>query len=148
MSIWSRQTSLAAPGVQRGARAGVLVLRADRFDASALAVEAHRIRRDHGGGDRAQVLADRLERAVATAQQIEIARRPIGPVRPEPQEHRPFEHEALAAVRGAEAVEETLEAVAGEQGLVVVAGLLRAVEQARGDGGGEIGLARHAIASK
>ena len=72
------------------------------------AVEGHGIRWDGRGEYRAKILTDRFEFAVTTAQEIEIAGRPIGPVRPEPQEHRPFQHEAVAAVRCAEAVEEAL----------------------------------------
>jgi len=143
-----REARFPAPGGQCGARAGVFVFSADRLDADALAVEADGVGRNGRRDDRTQVLADRIEGAVTPAKQIEVARRPVGPVRPEPQQHGALEHEALAAIGHAEAVQEALEAVACQQGLVVFAGRLFPVEQARGNGRGEVGLAGHAIASR
>jgi hypothetical protein len=83
-----------------------------------------------------------------SAQEIEVERRPVGAIRPQPQQHRALEHEAVAAIGHGEPVQKALQRVTGEQRLVVVAGLFRPVEQARGDGGGEIGPAAHAIASR
>jgi hypothetical protein len=90
----------------------------------------------------------RFERTVAEAQQIEVACRPIGLIRPQPQQHGALEREAVAAIGHAEAVQEALQAVARKQGLMVIAGLPCPVEQARGDGGGQVGPAGHAIASR
>jgi hypothetical protein len=68
--------------------------------------------------------------------------------RPQPQEHRALQHEAVAAVRCAEAVQEPFQAIARQQGLMLVAGLPGAIEQPRGNRGSEIGLPGHAIASR
>ena len=92
---------------------------------------------------------DGLERAVPLTQQVQIPRGSVGLIRPEAEEHRPFEHEALPDLGRTEAVKEALETEAGEQCLVIIAPLPCTVEQARGDGGREIVLlAGHAIASR
>lgn len=151
MSICStlqHEARLPASGGHRGARAGVLVFGADRFEVDALAVEVHGIDRDGRGDDGVQIGADGIEGAGAATQEIEIERGPVRPIRPEPQQHRPFEHETVAEIGHGEPVQEAFQTVTGEQRLVVVAGLLRPVEQARGDGGAKIGLAAHAMASR
>jgi hypothetical protein len=66
------------------------------------------------------ILADRVERAVAPAQEIEVERGPVGALRPEPQQHRALEHEAVASIGDGEPIEKALETVAREHGLVVV----------------------------
>jgi hypothetical protein len=100
---------------------------------------SQRSRGDPGGSRRARHRPDGA---------VEVECCPVGPLRPEPEEHRAHEDEPAAAVRSSEPVEEALEAVAREQALVVVSHLLRAVEQARGDRGGEVRLAAHAIESR
>jgi len=82
-------------------------------------------------------------------QEIQIASRAVGLLRPHMKKHRALEHEAIPDAGGSKAVEEALEAVAREEGLVIVPGLLRAVEEARGNGSPKVGLlAGHAIASR
>ncbi len=72
------QAGCAAAGRQRRARAGVFILGADRFDGNLLAVEADRVWRHWRRGDGAQVFPDGVERAVAPAQQVEVAGRAVG----------------------------------------------------------------------
>jgi len=87
-------------------------------------------------------------RSVAASQQIQVEGRPVGPFRPEPQKQRALQHEAVAAIGDREPVEKTLKTVARQQGLLVVPGFPGEMEQARGDGGGKVLLAAHAMASR
>ena len=113
-----------------------------------MVVETDGIRRDRRHDDRAEVVSDSLESSLAAARQIQIARSPIGAVRPEPQKHRSLQHEAIAEIGPSEAVEKALEAVARQQDLIIVTGFLRSVEQARRDRGGQVGPGGHAIESR
>lgn len=76
----------------------------------------------------------------------------VGAVRligPEAQQHGAFEHESFAGNRDPQPVQESLEAEAGEQSLVLAACLPCAAEQTRGNRGGQIDLLLgHAIESR
>lgn len=126
----------------------MLVCGANRFNGYALAVEADGVRRDRRADDRAEVGADSLELAVAAAQQVQVARRTVGLIGPKPQQHRAFEHEAITALRCAEAVQEALEAIAREKVLVAFAGRPCAIEQSRSNRSAEVCVAGHAIESR
>ena len=60
----------------------------------------------------------------------------VGVVGPEPQEHGSLEDEAIPQLAQTQAVQKAVEGVCGEQAVVVVAGGLCLIEQARGDGEG------------
>ncbi len=129
-------------------RAGVLVLGADRLDPNGVSVEDDAVRFRRNPADRLHVAADGRLRAIALAQEIEIPRSSVGLIRLEAKEHGALEHEALASFGLSKSVEETLETEAREERLIDVAALSRPMEQARGDGGGQVALAAtHAIAS-
>ena len=63
------------------------------------------------------------------AQQIEIAGRPVRLVGPKLEEHRPLEHELVAMLGPAQAIEQPLDDVAGQHELEVFALLAGQVHQ-------------------
>jgi hypothetical protein len=134
---------------QRRAGAGVLVLGANRLDADRARVELDPVRVYRHRADRLEVCADGVERALSLPQQIQIARRAVGLIRPHAQEHRSLEHKAVAQLGDAEPIQEALEAVGGEQRLVLVARLPSSIEEPRGNRGRKVPLlGGHAIASR
>jgi len=51
---------------------------------------------DVGAANGGDIAADGLSVATAMCEQIEVQGRPVWLIRPQPQEHRSFEHESLA----------------------------------------------------
>jgi hypothetical protein len=66
----------------------------------------------------------------AVAEQIQIARRPVGRAAPDLKKHRAFEHEAVMVGRPAQPVEPAFQTVARQHVLKLVPARLRQVEQA------------------
>jgi hypothetical protein len=121
------EARLTAVRAQRRTSPNVLVLGPDRLEADAITVERDSVGRSGSRRDRPKVVANRFERTVAAAQEIEVERRAVGPIRPEPQQHRALQDEAYTAIGNPQAEQEALETVAREQHLVIVAALLRSV---------------------
>jgi hypothetical protein len=72
----------AAPGNEGETRAGVFILRPDRFESYRRWLKHDPIRIHFGRADFLNIRPDHLGGAAAQAQEIEISRRPIGLIRP------------------------------------------------------------------
>jgi hypothetical protein len=80
---------------------------------------------------------------------VQIPCRPVGLSRPQSKKHGALEHEVIVNAGRTEPVEETFEAEAHQEPLVVVAGLFGSVQETRTHGRGEVPLVLlHAIASR
>jgi hypothetical protein len=58
---------------------------------------------------------------------IQVERRPVGLIRPQPQKHRSLEHETLTLRRTPEAAKKALEEVVSKRDLEILAALAREV---------------------
>ena len=123
---------------------------ADRFERHRCRIEREPIFLDHSTADLQNVTADLLGRTLSPPQKVEIASHAIGMVRPDAQEHRTLEDEALSRRRASEPGQEALRRIGGEQRLIVVTRRLRLPEQARENRRREVALSlpRHEMASR
>jgi hypothetical protein len=98
----------AAPGDKAETRAGVFILGPDRLETYRGWLKRDPIRIHFGRADLLHIRPDCVGGAASQAQEIEVSRRPIGLILPQPQEHGSFEHEAVVDFRCPEAVKEPL----------------------------------------
>jgi hypothetical protein len=86
----------AESSIEHDSDARVFVLRADGLDIEARRVVPDPIVFDVSAANGGDISADGLRVVTAMCEQIEVEGRPIWLIRPQPQEHRSFEHESLA----------------------------------------------------
>ena len=129
---------LAAVCWQRHPYARVFFLSLHHFKLHRLCVEFNSVRLNFGRTDHFDVAADGINGAVAPLEQVEVAGRAVGVLRPKTEEHRAFEDVAVVESRLAEPVEKTLEEEIYEKPLVVVSRLASALQDSGRDGRGEV----------
>ena len=132
----------ARAGQRRGgaqARSAVFEFFADCIDPQVLQVEVDPVvgfdRHDLSEGGEQGVFA-----GIPETQQIHIARGAVGFVEPGDQQHRAFQHEALTVWRQAQAVQQALQRIAGQQQVHRLASRMRQVQQALAHGGADVAL--------
>jgi hypothetical protein len=101
----------------------------DRVAPNRLGAEHEAVRFNRQVTDLAEDVLEPGDGVVASPKEVQIARGPVRLITPQLEEHRTLEHEDIAVLRLAQAIQQAFQGVAGEDKLEVLVLLPRQIHQ-------------------